>query len=156
MRNLTDYIEDYLKELIERANRGIVEIQRRELAEMFECVPSQINYVLSTRFTPDRGYLVESRRGGGGYIRIIKVELVHEEKNVWTLIEDTVGDEISQRRMESILVRLEEAELLTYQEASLIKTVIERELSDISQSSQDVVRAKLLKAILLVLFGRAS
>lgn len=152
MSNLTDYIEDYLKELIERTTRGIVEIQRRELAEMFECVPSQINYVLSTRFTPERGYLVESRRGGGGYIRIIKVELAHEE-SIEDLIDDLIGQEISQREMESILTRFKEADLLTSQGLILIKAVITRELGDIPAPLQGLIRAKLLKVILLVLFG---
>ncbi len=152
MSNLTDYIEDYLKELIERTTRGIVEIQRRELAEMFDCVPSQINYVLSTRFTPERGYLVESRRGGGGYIRIIKVELAHEE-NIEDLIDDLIGDEISQREMESILIRFKEADLLTFRGLILIKAIITRELGDIPAPLQGLIRAKLLKVVLLVLFG---
>ena len=73
MRNISDIIEGYLKKVIEVDEKGHVEIKRSEIAEKFQCVPSQINYVINTRFTADRGYLVESKRGGGGYIRIVRV-----------------------------------------------------------------------------------
>lgn len=66
MGNLADRIEEYLKQILEKTTEGYIVLQRSELAGEFECVPSQINYVLDTRFTVERGYLVESRRGGGG------------------------------------------------------------------------------------------
>ncbi|NLK42961.1 MAG: CtsR family transcriptional regulator, partial [Tissierellia bacterium] len=75
MPGLTNIIERFLKSLIDAQEDGIIEIQRNELAEKFNCAPSQINYVLSTRFTPYKGYYIESRRGGGGYIKIIKVSI---------------------------------------------------------------------------------
>ena len=75
MSSLSKEIEQYLKELLSAANSGVLEIQRNMLSEYFHCVPSQINYVLSTRFTPAQGYLVESRRGGGGYVRIVSLQL---------------------------------------------------------------------------------
>lgn len=73
MPRLSNIIEEFIKELLEETEDGIVEIQRNELADYFDCAPSQINYVLTTRFTPYMGYYVESRRGGGGYIKIVKV-----------------------------------------------------------------------------------
>lgn len=73
MNILSDLIEEYLLRLLSLSPREHLDIQRGELAEKFNCVPSQINYVLSTRFTPERGYLVESRRGGGGFIRIVRM-----------------------------------------------------------------------------------
>ena len=73
MRNISDIIENYLKQVLEMSEKEIVEIKRSEIADKFQCVPSQINYVINTRFTIERGYLVESKRGGGGYIRIMKV-----------------------------------------------------------------------------------
>ena len=71
--NISDIIETYLKTIL--AQEAAVEIRRAEIARRFNCVPSQINYVIKTRFTPARGYIVESKRGGGGYIRIVKVKL---------------------------------------------------------------------------------
>lgn len=77
MANLADKIERYLKEHLSRTE--ILEVRRAMLAALFDCAPSQINYVLTTRFTPERGYLVESRRGGGGYIRIIRLNIKNLE-----------------------------------------------------------------------------
>ena len=74
MRNISDIIEGYLKAIIEEEQCGTIEIKRNEVAEKFQCVPSQINYVINTRFTAERGYAVESKRGGGGYIRIFRVQ----------------------------------------------------------------------------------
>ena len=74
MRNISDIIESYLKQVLEMSEKEIVEIKRNEIADKFQCVPSQINYVINTRFTIEKGYVVESKRGGGGYIRIIKVQ----------------------------------------------------------------------------------
>ena len=74
MRNISDVIESYLKQILEMSQQDILEIKRNEIADKFQCVPSQINYVINTRFTIERGYLVESKRGGGGYIRIMKVK----------------------------------------------------------------------------------
>ncbi len=73
MRNISDIIEGYLKQVLELGGEGHIEIKRSEIADKFQCVPSQINYVINTRFTAERGYLVESKRGGGGYIRILRV-----------------------------------------------------------------------------------
>ena len=70
-RNTSDSIEEYIKELLGQS--GTAEIQRSNLADAFQVVPSQINYVIKTRFTESRGYIVESKRGGGGYIRIVKI-----------------------------------------------------------------------------------
>ena len=75
--NISDIIETYLKTIL--AQEAAVEIRRAEIARRFNCVPSQINYVIKTRFTPARGYTVESKRGGGGYIRIVKVKLTDDQ-----------------------------------------------------------------------------
>ena len=81
MRNISDIIEQYLKQVIDLSNNNVIEIKRNEIADRFECVPSQINYVINTRFTLERGFVVESKRGGGGYIRIIKVKL-HDDIDI--------------------------------------------------------------------------
>ncbi|HOK71062.1 MAG TPA: CtsR family transcriptional regulator, partial [Bacillota bacterium] len=90
MGSLSDYIESYLKLLLDTGPHGFVEVQRRELAERFRCAPSQINYVLSTRFTVERGYVVETRRGGGGYIRIFKLDDEPETSGI-QMVYESVG-----------------------------------------------------------------
>ena len=83
---ISDLIASFLKESLDEAEDGVVEVQRNDLAQRFNCVPSQINYVMSTRFSPERGYIVESRRGGNGYIRITRVQIDHQ-----TLLMHVVG-----------------------------------------------------------------
>ena len=69
---MSDVIADFIGEMLSDGG-GVAELQRKSLADRFSCVPSQINYVIETRFTPEHGYLVESQRGGGGFIRIIRL-----------------------------------------------------------------------------------
>ncbi|MGB8953848.1 MAG: CtsR family transcriptional regulator, partial [Tumebacillaceae bacterium] len=88
--NISDIIEQHLKQILTKSNEGMVEIKRSELADTFNCVPSQINYVISTRFTVEKGYVVESKRGGGGYIRITKVGL-DRNKSLHRAILDIIG-----------------------------------------------------------------
>ena len=104
---LSDSIERYLKGRLSRAVEGVIEIRRSEIAERFDCVPSQINYVLETRFTPQRGYYVESRRGGGGYIRIMRV-YVRRSPTTWESICEEIGQRTTTQKAESIVGRLEE------------------------------------------------
>lgn len=80
-KSLADKIEQYLKVLIEKSGEGQIEIQRSELAETFSCVPSQVTYVISTRFTQDEGYFTESRRGGNGYVRITRTHWINKSDN---------------------------------------------------------------------------
>ena len=75
---ISDLIANFLQDCLDESGDGVLEIQRGELAQRFNCVPSQINYVMSTRFSPERGYIVESRRGGNGYIRITRVQVDRE------------------------------------------------------------------------------
>ena len=122
--SLARRIEEYLKKLL--AEQQVIEIQRNELAEVFECVPSQINYVLSTRFTPLQGYFVESRRGEGGYIRIAKIAW-----NLWPHyslkeIYQEMESGLSQREAEGILKRFFEEGLITEREYKLLVMIIDR------------------------------
>jgi transcriptional regulator of stress and heat shock response len=100
MRNISDIIEGYLKEALELHGQGLIEIKRSELAEHFQCVPSQINYVINTRFTAERGYLVESKRGGGGYIRIVRVE-THSKSALFDELQKHLQTMISQNAAET-------------------------------------------------------
>jgi len=150
MRNISDLIEQYLKQMIRESAEGTVEIQRNELADKFSCVPSQINYVIGTRFTLERGYLVESKRGGGGYIRIRKLELpacqpIHEH------VLRTIGSRIDQSAAEGLIYQLAEAKLLNGREAQLLKAAVSRETLAVNLPLRDEIRARLLKAMLIAL-----
>ena len=143
---LSNIIEEFLKELIEEEN-GHVEIKRNELAGKFNCVPSQINYVISTRFSPERGYKVESRRGGGGYIRITQVGY-DEEGYVIKLIR-LIGDCISFQGAEALIKNLYENNLIDKFAANLVLTAVSDNSLIIGQPQRDMVRAKIMKNILL-------
>jgi len=151
LSSLSDFIERYLKELLTEATEGMIRLQRRELAEMFECAPSQINYVLDTRFTLDRGYLVETRRGGGGYIRIVRLAF-RTGDDFLSVLDTKIGDEITVRRAEGLLLRLQEEDFLEVEECVFIKTVLDRETSKAPQNYRNAIRASLLKAMLALLF----
>jgi Transcriptional repressor of class III stress genes len=153
MRNISDLIEHYLKQILQDSSEGSVEIQRSELADKFSCVPSQINYVISTRFTLEKGYYVESKRGGGGYIRIQRVDLPSLEA-VQRHVSHTVGTEIDQTAAEGLIYQLEEADFLSEREARLIRAAIARENLSISLPLRDQIRAKLLKAMLITLLAK--
>ena len=104
MSILSDTIENFIKSLIIEGSREI-ELQRNELAQHFSCAPSQINYVIATRFTLDRGYAVTSKRGGGGYIRIIQLESGGDDL-IQSLVMSRIGNSISQREAFAIIDRL--------------------------------------------------
>ncbi|MBT9283127.1 MAG: CtsR family transcriptional regulator [Hydrogenibacillus schlegelii] len=152
LKSISDVIEKHLKELIEAS--GAVEIKRVELAEAFRCVPSQINYVIQTRFTVERGYLVESKRGGGGYIRIQKIRpaaasLLKEAYHA-------VGEAIDERRALDFVDRLQEGEELTSREAAMLRRLVSREVLALPVELRDRLRARLLKAAMLTLMAEGG
>jgi len=153
MRNVSEIIEHYLKQTLLQSPNGVIEIQRNDLAERFQCVPSQINYVISTRFTIEKGYLVESKRGGGGYVRIQKVELSSQGK-ILDHISRTVGDHIDQTTAEGLIYQLLEGEFITAREANLFKAAISREVLAFKLPLRDEIRATILKAMLIALLSR--
>ncbi|MFS0725940.1 CtsR family transcriptional regulator [Paenibacillus sp. 1P07SE] len=150
MRNISDTLEQYLKQLLQESVEGAVEIQRNDLADRFSCVPSQINYVISTRFTLEKGYLVESKRGGGGYIRIQRVELPLL-KAIQGYINSTIGDRVDQNAAEGLVYRLKEAQMISSREANLLKAAVSREAITVGLPLRDEIRAKILKAMLISL-----
>jgi len=150
MRNISDIIEEYIKSVLERNNAEIVEIKRSEIASKFQCVPSQINYVINTRFTIERGYLVESKRGGGGYIRIIKVK-PHTEYQLLEQLLSIIGDELSQSSASAIIERLLEEKIITEREGKIMSSVVDRSVIDLELPERDRMRARLLKAMLTAL-----
>ena len=150
MAKLSNSIEEFLRELIEEEN-GMLEIQRSSIAEKFNCAPSQINYVLTTRFTPYKGYYVESRRGGGGYIRIVRVEFKNES-SVYKIFSDEIGNSITKDKADQIIRELVRLEYISKREAEIIKvTLSDRSLVEASENKNEI-RANILKNILLVIF----
>lgn len=152
MANLADYIEQHLMRMLDLAGGGSIEIQRRDLADRFNCVPSQINYVISTRFTTNRGFLVESRRGEGGYIRIFRVRLDSSSKP-FSLVNRMVGDSLSDQEMGDALFRLRDAGVISRQDELLIKSAVRHQCDDLREKSASLVRARILKAVLVTLLS---
>ncbi|HEY8343141.1 MAG TPA: CtsR family transcriptional regulator [Calditerricola sp.] len=146
MRCIADIIEQYLKELLSESPLGMVEIQRSELASRFRCVPSQITYVINTRFTLEKGYLVESKRGGGGFIRIRKVQ-GNDNQSLYRAILERIGDSVSQSASDAILQHLYEAGWLEERELRLLKTVLSRNVLPLPIPLRDQVRAAMLRAV---------
>lgn len=147
MRNISDIIEQYLKKVLDGSGKEIVEIKRSEIADKFHCVPSQINYVINTRFTIERGYVVESKRGGGGYIRIIKVRSNNHAHLLDHLLQ-LVHHRLTQASAEDIIGRLVSEEVISAREAKLMLSVIDRSVLYIDLPHRDELRARMVKAML--------
>ncbi len=150
LAKLSNSIEEFLIELIEEAN-GALEIQRSKISDHFNCAPSQINYVLTTRFTPYKGYYVESRRGGGGYIRIVKVEFQDEEESL-DIFRDFIGVSITKDKADLLIKELRKKGMISNKEAEII-TVALSDRSLACSQDRNKLRAEILKNILLVIFS---
>lgn len=148
LRNMSDIIEDYLKGFLRNSEE--LEIRRSDVAERFDCVPSQINYVINTRFTQEHGYMVESKRGGGGYIRIFKIQVVDEIDQINQMIA-LIGKRISQRNGINMVKTLIESEIITEREGALMLSVIEKSVLHSVSEQEQQARALLLKTFLVQL-----
>ena len=125
MGNLANSIESYIKRLLDASPNATILLQRRELADRFQCVPSQINYVLSTRFTTERGYLIESRRGGGGFLRIRRLDLTRDKVAQLLEVLSSLADQgITMQESADLVSRLAEARLITRREGQLMTAAI--------------------------------
>ncbi|RKJ69907.1 CtsR family transcriptional regulator [Butyricicoccus sp. 1XD8-22] len=150
MGNISDIIEGYLKRVIELGGQGHIEIKRSELADKFQCVPSQINYVINTRFTAERGYLVESKRGGGGYIRIFRIRPNSKSDLLDSMI-NQIDNGATQVMAEDIIYRLIDEEVITKREAKLMLAAIDRSTLRLQLPFRDEVRTFILRAMLTTL-----
>ena len=144
-KNTSDNIEAYIKAILEQA--GMVELKRSELADVFQVVPSQINYVIKTRFTESRGYVVESKRGGGGYIRIMKVNLV-DEMDILNTLGDLIPPQLSVREANHLLQNLYENELISKREAQMMALMMEKDTFPVSVKNGDEIRSNMMKKII--------
>lgn len=148
MARLSDMIEDFLNQLIEDTD-GEVEFQRNELAVQFNCVPSQINYVISTRFTSERGYFVASKRGGGGHITISRMS-TEKPYGYFMHVILSMGDEISQHSADLYIEDFMEANLVSDSDRKLLKAAVnDNSLKSVPVILRDKVRADMLKNMLM-------
>ena len=151
---LSDSIEQFIKDLLnEEATE--VELRRNELAEYFGCAPSQINYVLATRFSPDHGYLTESRRGGGGYIRIVRVVQSGSQRLMY-LVNDRIGDSLGEEECIRLISQLKEQGIVTADEAALMASAVStRALGvPVPDALKNAMRAKMMKSMLTTIAAR--
>ncbi len=144
---MSDLVAQYIMRLLDESD-GNCEIKRNELANALGCVPSQINYVITSRFTPEQGYIVESRRGGGGYVRIIRVET---DKRVTMMhIVNSIGDSIPAASAGAIIGNLVEREMISeYDYAMIAAAISDKAYSTIPQEYRDALRAAILKNMLI-------
>jgi transcriptional regulator CtsR len=127
-----------------------IELQRRELAKMFRCAPSQINYVLETRFTFERGFLVESKRGGGGYIRITPIPW-ENEFDILQMVDMLVPEEVGDEQVDNLLRSLIDRDVIESDDALLCREVLTRYFLNLPDEGADCLRARLIKALLVVM-----
>lgn len=145
---LSDMLTQYIMELIE--SDGNAEIKRNELADRFGCVPSQINYVLTSRFTPEQGYMIESRRGGGGYIRITRV--ISDKSGALMHVINSIGAELDNITSRIMINNLTSSSIISSEAAALMLTAgADRTLSGVPVQCRDAVRASIYKNMLLAL-----
>lgn len=145
--NISELVAGAILEMIESSN-GTAEIQRNELASSLGCVPSQINYVITSRFTPEHGYTVESRRGGGGYIRITRVQLDRPSAIMHLL--NCIGDELDAASAKAIIGNLVQNELIGAQTGMvMLAACSENAYRLVSISERNKLRASIMKQMLI-------
>ena len=144
---MSDIIADFIGEMLSD-NGGVAEVQRKSLADRFSCVPSQINYVIETRFTPEHGYLVESQRGGGGYIRIVR--LMDDKQR--TLLEAArgIGGRLTQNDAARLTRTFVSAGLLSQREGQLLLSACsDGALAEVDKSDRDRLRAAIFRCAVM-------
>lgn len=141
-------IASFLQESLEEADDGVLEVQRSDLAQRFNCVPSQINYVMSTRFSPEHGYIVESRRGGNGYIRITRVRV--ERPTLLMQVINSVGDRLDLPSARAILSNLVASGALEQSVGqALLAAIGDNALRPVAREDRDRLRASIFKQVLI-------
>lgn len=146
---ISDIITESILRMIEESDGNTAEIQRNEFANGLGCAPSQINYVLSSRFTPEHGYIIESRRGGGGYIRIKRVVMNHS--SAFMHIINSIGDKIDAMSARIVIENCLQAGLIDTDKAELMQAALSNNVMHcVSVELRDTLRAAILKEMLLV------
>jgi transcriptional regulator CtsR len=142
---MSNIIANFINEILNETDEGQAIIQRNDLANHFNCVPSQINYVISTRFTPDHGYYVESQRGGGGYIKITKVKITKSDYLMHIIT--SIGDKVTQKEAEIFVKNILKTDIISLREAKLILSATNDKA--INVDNRDELRASILKSMLI-------
>ena len=151
MARLSDIIEEFIKQMFNENRDNVIFIQRNELADQFRCAPSQINYVLTTRFTYERGYLIESKRGGGGHIAIKQLDDDNSNRRE-ELINQRIGETITYHNANALLNHLLESGVIEERECEIMKIAInDRSLT--SADNKNKVRADILKAMIMIILS---
>ena len=146
---ISDIIAKRIIEIINESEINTAEIQRNDFANLIGCAPSQINYVLSSRFTPEHGYIIESRRGGGGYIRISRV--VMRKSTAFMHIINSIGDSIDMMSARIVIENCLQSELITKETARVMYAALSNNvMRSVPVILQDSLRAAILKEMLLV------
>ena len=153
MSILSDSIEKFIKAMM-KDYEGEVEIQRNELASYFNCAPSQINYVLATRFNIDQGYIIESKRGGGGCIRVFKVEA--NDDYLLNLITVRIADDISSREATALIDGLLNVKTISEEKADIMKAAVSDKALSIPALVKDKVRANILKQMIIAIMKQGE
>ena len=143
---MSDMIEEFIKELFNEDD-DYIEIQRNDLAEHFNCVPSQINYVISTRFKPSQGYYVESRRGGGGHITIKKVNNTKDDYIMHII--NNIGQNLTSNEVDILISDFLSYNIIEKKEAKLLKVATSDTVLGLPKDITDEVRARIFKNMLL-------
>lgn len=142
---MSDMIEEFIKDLFNE--NDYIEIQRNDLAEQFNCVPSQINYVISTRFQPEHGYYVESKRGGGGHITIKKVNIT--KSNYIMHIIAGIEDKITSQEVDIFISNMLSYDVITEVQAKLLKVATSDNVLVVPNQYRDLLRASIFKNMLI-------
>lgn len=145
---LSDSIESFIKTLLDQDEKE-VELKRNELAEYFSCAPSQINYVLATRFTPEAGYVIESQRGGGGYIRIVRVVQTPGQHLLY-LVNERIGDAIGETDAARLIAQLAAEGYIYPEEAKIMRAAVSAQAFavPVPETIKDALRARSLRSML--------
>ena len=150
---ISDEITAYILHMLELADDGEAELRRNELADEIGCVPSQINYVLTSRFTPEQGYVIESRRGGGGYIRIRRVKLGRGASPLMHTV-NAIGDTLNAAAAHAILDNLTYMQILSPEAARIMAAALsDQAYRDVPVEQRDRLRACLMKQMITALIS---
>ncbi len=145
---LSEQIENYINRLLALSDDNSVELRRAELAELFMCVPSQINYVLSTRFNNEAGYYIETRRGGSGYIRIVRLGLA-DSGDLTRLLAEAKDKPVGRKAADNLLLRLKNEDIITGREAAILRSMLAGDALWLAGENEDMLRGRMIRLLLM-------